>query len=56
VIGGKFGVWKLRGEPTKDEVIQVSQYFDEDGAIPSGESGEPTKKCNMGGNRRISIA
>ncbi|TAK64155.1 SIR2 family protein [Methylobacter sp.] len=40
VIGGKFGKWKLRDEPKKDEVIQVDQYFDEDGAIPSDETGE----------------
>lgn len=40
VIGGKFGEWKLRGEPEKGESIRVSQYFDEDGSIPSDEAGE----------------
>jgi len=49
VIGGKFGEWKLRDEPKKDEVIQVDQYFDEDGAKPSGEAGEHTEKVKWEG-------
>lgn len=40
VIGGKFGDWKLRDEPKMNESIRVSQYFDEDAATPSTESGE----------------
>lgn len=40
VIGGKFGEWKLRTEPQAAESIQVDQYFDEDAAMPSDESGE----------------
>lgn len=34
VIGGRFGEWRLRSEPQKDESVQVSEYFDEDAAIP----------------------
>jgi SIR2-like domain len=40
VIGGRFGEWKLRGEPRSDEAIKVSQYFDEDASIPSAVVGE----------------
>lgn len=40
VIGGKFGEWKLHGEPQKNETIHINQYFDEDAAIPSEEVGE----------------
>lgn len=40
VIGGKFGEWRLRDEPTMNDSIHVSQYFDEDAATPSGEEGE----------------
>lgn len=40
VIGGKFGEWRLRDEPKPTESILVSQYFDEDAATPSEESGE----------------
>lgn len=40
VIGGKFGEWRLRDEPKNTESIRISQYFDEDAAIPSKEVGE----------------
>ncbi|GAA0410484.1 SIR2 family protein [Cocleimonas flava] len=40
VIGGKLGEWRLRGEPKIEDLIRVSQYFDEDGAIPLEETGE----------------
>ena len=40
VIGGKFGTWRLRDEPKMNESIRVSQFFDEDAAIPSEEAGE----------------
>lgn len=40
VIGGKFGEWRLREEPKMNESLRVSQYFDEDAAIPSEEVGE----------------
>jgi hypothetical protein len=31
VIGGKYGEWKLRTEPDKDDTININLYFDEDG-------------------------
>ena len=37
VIGGRFGKWVLRDEPKKADAISVSQYFDEDAAMPSAE-------------------
>lgn len=40
VIGGKFGEWKLKDEPKVNDLIRVSQYFDEDGTIPTEEAGE----------------
>lgn len=40
VIGGKFGEWRLRDEPQMNESIRVSEYFDEDAAMPSQEAGE----------------
>lgn len=40
VIGGNFGEWRLRDEPKTTESIRVSQYFDEDAAVPTTEAGE----------------
>jgi hypothetical protein len=40
VIGGKFGEWRLRDEPTATESVRVGQYFDEDAALPSDRGGE----------------
>ncbi len=37
VIGGKFGSWKLKGEPAKDDSIIMSLYFEEDAIEPDGE-------------------
>ena len=34
VIGGKFGSWRLKTEPEKDDSIHISLYFDEDAALP----------------------
>lgn len=30
VIGGKFGKWKLKSEPSKDDSLTIDKYFDED--------------------------
>lgn len=40
VIGGKFGEWRLRDEPQKNESVRISQYFDEDACLPSKEVGD----------------
>jgi len=37
VIGGRFGSWKLKTEPGKDDSIVVSLYFDEDAVEPDKE-------------------
>lgn len=34
VIGGQFGVWRMRDEPDRQSSVQIDTYFDEDGAIP----------------------
>jgi hypothetical protein len=31
VIGGKFGNWKLKSEPSRDDSLIIDYYFDEDG-------------------------
>lgn len=30
MIGGKYGIWKLKNEPSKDDTILVNLYYDED--------------------------
>ena len=40
VIGGKFGTWRLRDEPKKNESTRIDLYFDEDAAAPSLTPGE----------------
>lgn len=34
VIGGKYGQWRLKREPDKEDTINVNEYFDEDAPIP----------------------
>lgn len=61
VIGGKPGKWQLRNEPKVDDLIRVSQYFDEDGAIPpevtgvhkGGEKWEGTGEFRLPDFRRL---
>jgi len=31
VVGSQFGIWKLKREPDKDDMIPISLFFDEDG-------------------------
>lgn len=33
VIGGKYGQWRLKREPDKEDTINVNEYFDEDAPI-----------------------
>lgn len=35
VIGRKYGEWKLKSEPTKDDTVSLNLYFDEDAPIDS---------------------
>ena len=32
VIGGQFGEWKLKQEPSKEDTLNIDTYFDEDGS------------------------
>lgn len=34
VIGGKYGQWRLKREPDKEDTINVNEYFDEDAPVP----------------------
>lgn len=40
VIGGNFGMWRLRDEPKKNQSTRIDLYFDEDAATPSLTPGE----------------
>ncbi len=46
VIGGKYGKWKLKTEPSKDDSILIDLYFDEDAAVPG--DGSPSKNTWTG--------
>ena len=40
VVGSQFGIWKLRREPDREDMIPISLYFDEDGPNdPDTETG-----------------
>lgn len=56
VIGGKFGEWRLRGEPKMSESVQIDQYFDEDAAIPADEAGERKGDEQWHGTGRFLLA
>jgi hypothetical protein len=43
VIGCRHGTWKLKREPSKDDAIQVSLFFDEDAPQPDIKIGGETK-------------
>ena len=45
VIGGKYGKWRMKTEPSKDDSILIDLYFDEDAAIPDNSS----TTCNWTG-------
>ena len=44
VIGGQYGKWKLKREPDKDDTINISLYFDEDGPSDPDEEKQKEKK------------
>lgn len=56
VIGGKFGEWRLRDEPKATESIRVSQFFDEDAAIPSIDASEGKGDEQWNGTGRFLLA
>ncbi|MDR0515959.1 MAG: SIR2 family protein [Fibromonadaceae bacterium] len=44
VIGSQFGFWKLKREPSKNDLIPIGSYFDEDGPNdPNSEIGKESK-------------
>lgn len=43
VIGCRYGTWKLKREPSKDDTIQVSLFFDEDAPQPDIKIGSEVK-------------
>ncbi len=45
VIGGKYGIWKLKREPDNDATIDLNTYFDEDAA---NDTEIPLHKENQG--------
>ena len=47
VIGGHFGKWKLKREPDKEDTINISFYFDEDGPCNSEDKLNEEKKDNQ---------
>lgn len=52
-IGGKLGEWRLKNAPNSNESIQVSQYFDEDGAEPQNASGKGDEIWTGTGESRL---
>jgi hypothetical protein len=47
IIGCRYGIWKLKREPSKDDTIQVSLFFDEDAPHPDVTIGEETKDAEQ---------
>lgn len=45
IIGGQYGIWKLKREPDKDETISVNYYFDEDAPIKNEIPLNEEKHC-----------
>jgi hypothetical protein len=43
IIGCRYGTWKLKREPSNDDTIQVSLFFDEDAPRPDIKTGEEVK-------------
>jgi hypothetical protein len=43
IIGCRYGTWKLKREPSKDDTIQVSLFFDEDAPQPDVTIGKEAK-------------
>jgi len=40
IIGGRYGEWRLKHEPDYEDSIIIDLYFDEEAALPKGESGK----------------
>ncbi len=43
VIGGQFGDWSLKREPSKEDTLNIDTYFDEDGSFAEIENNKDEK-------------
>lgn len=50
VIGGKYGSWQLKNQPSIDDDIQIGTYFLQDAPIPVDKKGQGTEINTMEGN------
>jgi len=50
VIGGKYGKWQLKNQPSLDDDIQIGTYFLQDAPEPSDEKGQGGETNTMEGN------
>lgn len=53
VIGGRFGKWQLKNPPSAEDEIQVNLYFDQDAAVPTGDTGKDTEVLTLEGNFKL---
>jgi hypothetical protein len=56
IVGGRFGEWRLKAEPTVDESFLVSDYFDEDPATPRLEPGQHKGDEDWAGTGRFLLS
>lgn len=48
IIGRHFGLWQLRNEPDKEDLVQVGSYFDEDGPLETPDDAGTLKWTGQG--------
>lgn len=53
VVGGRFGLWKLKNFPSEEDEIQVNLYFDQDAATPIADSGKDDEIFTLEGNFKL---
>ena len=49
VIGGNYGNWMLKNQPSIEDDIQISSYFLQDAPLPTADKGQDDEINNMGG-------
>lgn len=50
IIGGKFGCWMLKSQPSLDDDLQVEKYFWQDAPVPSEPAGKGDEENPKTGN------
>lgn len=50
VIGGKFGRWALKSQPSVDEDIQIGSFFLQDAPVPFNTTGKGDEENSMSGD------